>query len=81
MLEIERRLRQTEDTAENYKREGVELRRSLSDVTKEKDTLNLSNTQLRETLRGAETERIRYEKESKTVTTAMTGNASKNEMF
>ena len=59
MLEMDRRLNQTRDTGEGYRRDGVELRRTLTDVTKERDTLSLSNTQLRETLRSAETERIR----------------------
>lgn len=59
MLEVERRLNQTQDMAEQYRREGTELRRNLIDVTKERDTLSQSNTLLRETLRSAETERIR----------------------
>lgn len=59
MLEMDRRLNQTRDTGEGYRRDGVELRRTLTDVTKERDTLSLSNAQLRETLRSAETERIR----------------------
>lgn len=59
VLETERRLNQTQDLADNYRREGSEVRRSFSDVTKEKDTLSQSNTQLRETLRSAELERIR----------------------
>lgn len=59
VLDLERRLNQTQDTAENYRREGAELRRSLGDITKERDTLSQSNTQLRETLHGAETRRIR----------------------
>ena len=59
MLDVERRLNQTQDAAEKQRREVTELRRSLGDVTKERDTLGQSNTQLRETLRIAETERIR----------------------
>ena len=59
MLEMERRLNQTRDTGEGYRRDGVELHRTLDDVTKEKDTLGQSNRQLRETLRSAEMERIR----------------------
>lgn len=59
MLEMDRRLNQTRDTGEGYRRDGVELRRTLTDVTKERDTLSLSNAQLRETLRSADTERIR----------------------
>lgn len=59
MLEAERRLNQTQDLAEQYRREGTELRRNVVDVTKERDTLSQSNTHLRETLRSAETERIR----------------------
>jgi len=59
VLDSERRLNQTQDAAENNRREGAELRRSLADVTKERDTLGQSNTQLRGTLRSAETERIR----------------------
>lgn len=58
-LDAERHHSQTQDVAENYRRESAELRRNLSDVGKERDTLNQSNVQLRETLRGAETERIR----------------------
>jgi regulator of replication initiation timing len=59
MMEMERRINQTRDTGEGYRRDGVELRRTLGDVTKERDTLSLSNAQLRETLRSADTERIR----------------------
>ncbi len=59
MLDIERRHNQTQEASENYRREVTELRRSVSDVTKERDTISLSNSQLRETLRTVETERIR----------------------
>lgn len=59
MLDIERRHNQSQDTVENYRREVTELRRSLADITKERDTVSRSNSQLRETLRSAETERIR----------------------
>lgn len=59
MLDVERRHSQSQDAVENYRREGTELRRSLADITKERDTLGQSNGQLRETLRSAETERIR----------------------
>ena len=58
LLETERRLSQSRDTMEGLRREGAELRRSLGDVTKEKDTLSQSNTQLREAVRSAESERI-----------------------
>lgn len=57
--ESERRLNQTQDSAEGYRREVTELRRNFSDVTKERDALGQSNAYLRETLRSAETERIR----------------------
>lgn len=57
--DIERRHNQIQDTAENYRREVTELRRSLADVTKERDTMSQSNSQLRESLRSAETEKIR----------------------
>uniref|UniRef100_A0A3P9BZZ5 Ciliary rootlet coiled-coil, rootletin n=1 Tax=Maylandia zebra TaxID=106582 RepID=A0A3P9BZZ5_9CICH len=60
LLETERRLNQTQDSAESYRREGTELRRGFSDVTKEREALSQSNTYLRETLRSAETERIRH---------------------
>lgn len=56
---MERRHNQTLDTADNYRREGTELRRGLADITKEKDTVSQSNSQLREALRSAETDRIR----------------------
>lgn len=59
MLDIERQHNQSQDTVENYRREVTELRRSLADITKERDTVSRSNSQLRETLRSAETERIR----------------------
>lgn len=59
LLETERRLNQTHDSLENYRREGADLRRNLCDVTKERDALGQSNTQLRETLRTAESGRIR----------------------
>lgn len=59
LLDCERRLNQCQDAAENSRREGTELRRNLADVSKERDTLGQSNTQLRVTLRSAETERIR----------------------
>lgn len=59
MLDLERRLSQAQDTAESYRREGTELRRSLGDVAAERDTLSQSNQQLRENLQSAETERIR----------------------
>ncbi|CAB1419092.1 unnamed protein product [Pleuronectes platessa] len=49
---------QTQDAAESHRRESMELQRNLSDVSKERDTLSQSNTQLRESLRSADTERI-----------------------
>ena len=58
LLETERQLSQSRDTTEGLRREGAELRRSLSDLTKEKETLSQSNTTLREAVRGAESERI-----------------------
>lgn len=57
--DIERRHNQIQDAAENYRREVTELQRSLVDVTKERDTMSQSNSQLRESLRSAETEKIR----------------------
>lgn len=57
--DIERRHNQIQDTAENYRREVTELRRNLADVTKERDTMSQSNSHLRESLRSAETEKIR----------------------
>lgn len=59
MSDLERRHNQTQDTADNYRREVTELRRGLADLTKEKDTVSQSNNQLREALRSAETDRIR----------------------
>lgn len=59
VLESERRLCQTRDSGEGHRRDAVELRRSLGDVTRERDTLSQSNSQLREALRSAESERIR----------------------
>lgn len=56
---MERRHNQTQDTADNYRREVTELRRGLADLTKERDTVSQSNSQLREALRSAETDRIR----------------------
>lgn len=58
-LDAERRYSQAQDASENYRREVTELRRSLGDVTKERDTISQSNGVLREALRSAETERIR----------------------
>ena len=49
---------QTQDAAENHRKENMELQRNLSEVSKERDTLSQSNTQLRESLRSADTERI-----------------------
>lgn len=60
MLDIERRHSQTQDAVETYRSEVAELRRSLVDVAKEKDAVSQSNGQLRESLRSAEMERIRY---------------------
>ena len=59
LLESERRLCQTRDAGECQRRDAVELRRSLGDVTRERDTLSQSNGQLREALRSAEGQRIR----------------------
>lgn len=59
MMDAERHHIQTLDTVETYRREVSELRRSLTDVTHEKDTLSHSNSLLRETVRSAEAERIR----------------------
>lgn len=56
---MEKRLCQIRDAGEGHRREGAELRHSLSDVTKERDALSQSNAQLREALRAAESERIR----------------------
>lgn len=56
---MEKRLCQIRDAEEGHRRDGVELRRSISDVTQEKDALSQSNVQLREALRVAESERIR----------------------
>lgn len=61
MSDLERRHNQTQDTADNYRREVTELRRGLADLTKERDTVSQSNSQLREALRSAETDRIRYD--------------------
>ncbi|TTV75068.1 Rootletin [Bagarius yarrelli] len=58
LLDTEIRLSQLRDTGEGHRRDTVELRRFLCDVTKEKDALNQSNSQLREALRSAESERI-----------------------
>lgn len=60
LLEMDRRLSHSRDTGEGHWRDTVELRRSLGDVTKEKDALNQSNGQLREALKAAESERIRF---------------------
>lgn len=59
LLEVEKRLCQIRDAGEGHRREGAELRHSLSDVTKERDALSQSNVQLREALRASESERIR----------------------
>lgn len=59
ILELEKRLCQTRDAGEGHRRDGVELRRSLSELTRERDALSQSNGQLREALRAAESERIR----------------------
>lgn len=59
MMEAERHHNQTLDTMETYRREVSELRRSLTDVTHERDTLSHSNSLLREAVRSAESERIR----------------------
>lgn len=59
MMDAERHHNQTLDTVETYRREVSELRRSLADVTHERDTLSHSNSLLRETVRTAESERIR----------------------
>lgn len=58
-MDAERLHSQTLDTVETYRREVSELRRSLTDATHERDTLSHSNSLLRETLRNAESERIR----------------------
>lgn len=62
-MDGERLHNQTLDTVETYRREVSELRRSLADVTHERDTLSHSNSLLRETVRNAESERIRYNPE------------------
>lgn len=59
MMDGERHHNQTLDAVETYRREVSELRRSLADVTHERDTLSHSNSLLRETVRTAESERIR----------------------
>lgn len=59
MMDAERLRNQTLDTVETYRREVSELRRSLADVARERDSLSHSNSLLRETLRGGESERIR----------------------
>jgi len=59
LLETERQFSLSRDAGESLRREGAELRRTLGDITKERDTLSQSNTQLREAVRSAESERIR----------------------
>lgn len=62
-MEAERHHNQTLDAVETYRREVSELRRSLADVTHERDTLSHSNSLLREAVRSAESERIRSDPE------------------
>lgn len=59
MMDAERHHNQTVETVETYRREVSELRRNLTDVTHERDTLSHSNSLLRETARSAESERTR----------------------
>lgn len=58
-MDAERLHNQALDTVETYRREVSELRRGLADATHERDTLSHSNSLLRETVRNAESERIR----------------------
>lgn len=58
MLAAERHHNQTLDSVETYRREASELRRSLADLTHERDALSHSNSLLRETMRSGESERI-----------------------
>lgn len=56
---MDKRVCQIREAGEGHRRDGAELRRSLCDVSKERDALSQSNAQLREALRAAESERIR----------------------
>lgn len=61
MMDAERHHNQTLDTVETYRREVSELRRSLSDLAHEREALSRSNSLLRDTVRSAESERIRWD--------------------
>lgn len=57
--DLERRHHQVQDAADGHRREATELRRGLTDVTKERDAVSQSNSQLRDAVRSAESHRIR----------------------